>query len=66
LLGIDSLRAAVRAGVPVLAQGGVDASRCREIVASGAAGVAVTGEILMRDDPGKAAAELREALDSPI
>jgi thiamine monophosphate synthase len=49
--------------VPVLAQGGVDASNAREVVAAGAAGVAVTGAILMAEDPGAAAAALREALD---
>jgi thiamine-phosphate pyrophosphorylase len=63
-LGVEALRLAARAGIPVLAQGGVDAQRCAELVAAGAAGVAVTGEILLSDDPGRAAAALRRALDA--
>ena len=34
-------------------------------LAAGAAGVAVTGAILMAEDPGAAATALREALDGP-
>lgn len=63
-LGIEALRAACAHGLPVLAQGGVTAGRCREALAAGAAGIAVTGDILLADEPGAAAAALREALDA--
>ncbi len=63
-LGTRALEEARTCGLPVLAQGGIDAPRCREVVAAGAAGVAVTGAILMADDPETAAAELRQALDA--
>jgi thiamine-phosphate pyrophosphorylase len=62
-LGVEALRAAAAAGVPVLAQGGIDAERAAACVAAGAAGVAVTGAILAASDPGAAAAALRAALD---
>jgi thiamine-phosphate pyrophosphorylase len=63
-LGLAGLRAAVARGLPVLAQGGIDAAGAAAARAAGAAGVAVTGAILMADDPGRAAAALREALDA--
>jgi thiamine-phosphate pyrophosphorylase len=47
----------------VFAQGGIDASNAAAVVAAGAAGVAVTGAILGADDPARAAAALRSALD---
>ena len=62
-LGIEGLVSATVGGIPVLAQGGIDASNASEVVAAGAAGVAVTGSILQADDPGAAAAALRNALD---
>jgi thiamine-phosphate pyrophosphorylase len=62
--GLATLRqAAARAGVPVLAQGGVDASNAADCIRAGAAGVCVTGAILSAGDPGRAAAALRRALD---
>jgi thiamine monophosphate synthase len=48
----------------VLAQGGIDARGATLALAAGAAGVAVTGAILLAPDPARAAAELRRALDS--
>ncbi len=62
-LGPAALAEAARAGIPVLAQGGCDASNAAALVAAGAAGVAVTGAILLADDPAAGAAELRRALD---
>jgi thiamine-phosphate pyrophosphorylase len=62
-LGVAAISAASAHGIPVLAQGGVDPQRCSEVLAAGAAGVAVTGDILMAADPGAAAARLRRALD---
>jgi thiamine-phosphate pyrophosphorylase len=63
-LGLAAIEAAAKHGLPVLAQGGVDAAECARIVRAGAAGVAVTGAILMADDPSEATAQLRDALDS--
>jgi thiamine-phosphate pyrophosphorylase len=62
-LGIEALREAARHGVPVLAQGGIEAENARSCIEAGAAGVAVTGSILSCADPAAAAAALREALD---
>jgi thiamine-phosphate pyrophosphorylase len=62
-LGAASLAGAAAGGIPVLAQGGIDAGNAAEVVAAGAAGVAVTGAILLADDPTAATAALRRALD---
>ncbi len=62
-LGLEGVRAAARHGVPVLAQGGIDADNAAAVCQAGAAGVAVTGAVLMSHDPGAAAAALRRALD---
>lgn len=62
-LGTAALREASKSGLPVLAQGGIDAANAAQAVACGAAGVAVTGAILAAADPGQAAAALRAALD---
>ena len=62
-LGLGALRAAAGAR-PVLAQGGVEASNAEACLEAGAAGIAVTGAVLMADDPGAAAAALRAALDA--
>jgi len=63
-LGIPALAAAARCGLPILAQGGIAAQNAAAAVAAGAAGVAVTGAILMASDPGEAAGALRRALDA--
>ena len=62
-LGIEGLAGTTAGTIPVLAQGGIDASNAGQVVAAGAAGVAVTGAILQADDPRAAAAALRDALD---
>ncbi len=62
-LGLEALTRASRHGLPVLAQGGIDPERGRAAIAAGAVGVAVTGEILLADEPAAAAAALRAALD---
>jgi thiamine-phosphate pyrophosphorylase len=64
-LGLAAL-AACGGGVPVLAQGGIDASNAAAAIAAGAAGVAVTGAILSADDPEAAARALRRALDGGV
>jgi thiamine-phosphate pyrophosphorylase len=63
-LGLSVLAAAARMGLPLIAQGGVDASNAGEMIRAGAVGVAVTGAILMTDDPSGATARLRAALDA--
>jgi thiamine-phosphate pyrophosphorylase len=63
-VGLEPLARACAGGVPVLAQGGVDATNAGACLACGAAGVAVTGEILLAADPGAAARALRAALDA--
>jgi thiamine-phosphate pyrophosphorylase len=62
-LGLEALRRAAAGGLPVLAQGGIDAGNAGAARAAGAAGVAVTGAILLAPDPGAAAGALRLALD---
>jgi len=63
-LGLAALAEASRAGIPVLAQGGCDAANAAALLAAGAAGLAVTGAILMAEDPRAAAAAIRLALDA--
>ena len=62
-LGLSGLAAAVGCGIPVLAQGGIDAENAGRVLLAGAAGVAVTGAIFMAKDPGAAVGALRRALD---
>jgi len=62
-LGLAALEAAAAIALPVIAQGGIDTESAARAVRAGAAGVAVTGAILMADDPGCAAAALRRCLD---
>lgn len=62
-LGLAALGRAAARGLPVLAQGGIGLHNARAALQAGAAGVAVTGAILLADDPGRAARALREALD---
>ncbi len=63
-LGLAALGAARASGLPVLAQGGIDAARAAGAVRAGATGVAVTGAVLGAPDPRAAAAALRAALDA--
>jgi thiamine-phosphate diphosphorylase len=63
-LGLAALRAASRAPLPILAQGGVEAANAADCIRAGAAGVAITGAILGAADPGAAARALRQALDA--
>ena len=63
-LGPAALEAIRGRGVPVLAQGGIEPANAAAVIAAGAAGVAVTGWLSRADDPGRAAAALRSALDA--
>jgi thiamine-phosphate pyrophosphorylase len=62
-LGLAALAEAAGRGLPVLAQGGIDAGNAGAALAAGAAGIAVTGAILLADDPERATRALRQALD---
>ena len=62
-LGLAALREASGSTLPLLAQGGIDASNAADCIRAGAAGVCVTGAILSAADPGRAAVALRRALD---
>jgi thiamine monophosphate synthase len=61
---MGALREAACRGLPVIAQGGVDLGNARAALEAGASGIAVTGAILLADDPGRRARALREALDA--
>jgi thiamine-phosphate pyrophosphorylase len=63
-LGLAALEEAARHGVPVLAQGGIEAENAGSCIEAGAAGVAATGSILACADPAAATAALRKALDA--
>jgi thiamine-phosphate pyrophosphorylase len=61
--GLDILRQVVRAsGCPVIAIGGITEPEILDVLATGAAGVAVISAILGAARPGAAAAALRRAL----
>jgi thiamine-phosphate pyrophosphorylase len=59
----DIIRAA---RVPVLAIGGITAPRVSEVVAAGAAGVAVMGGIMRAADPGREVSALIAALAAAL
>ncbi len=63
-LGVEVLREACRHGVPVIAQGGIESHGIADLVQAGAAGIAVTGTVLMSTHPGTETAALRAALDA--
>ena len=62
-LGAEALARATAFGLPVLAQGGLDAGRARLAIGAGAAGIAVTGLLSQAADPAAIAAELRRGID---
>lgn len=63
-LGPDALERAVRAGIPLIAQGGLDALHSSRAIVAGAAGVAVTGILGSASEACGVASELRTALDA--
>ena len=62
--GVALVRAVVDAvRVPLVAVGGITAENAADVIAAGADGVAVISAIMDADDPQRAAAALRNALD---
>jgi thiamine-phosphate diphosphorylase len=59
-IGTDGLRRVAQATtLPVIGIGGIDLTRAREVVSTGAVGVAVVGAVFLADDPRAAAERLR-------
>jgi thiamine-phosphate pyrophosphorylase len=64
-IGLETLCQRVSiAGIPVVGIGGITPETAADVIAAGAAGVAVVGAILRAPDPERAAALLRQAVDS--
>jgi thiamine-phosphate pyrophosphorylase len=62
--GLALVRAVAEAvSLPVIAVGGIDAARVRDVLAAGADGIAVIRAILSATDPAAAARSLRHALN---
>jgi len=63
-MGLDGLRAVARVtGLPVVGIGGIDAGNARDVLAAGAAGIAVIGAVATASDPVGAVRELRAVVD---
>jgi len=63
-VGLDGLRAVTAATtLPVVGIGAIDAGNARDVLAAGAAGIAVIGAVATADDPAGAVRELRAAVD---
>ena len=62
-LGVGALGVAARAGVAVVALGGVTADVARPCLDAGATGVAVMGDIMRSDDPGRSVGGLLAATE---
>jgi thiamine-phosphate pyrophosphorylase len=60
-LGVAAIGPAASLGISVIALGGVTADLARPCLAAGAAGVAVMGEIMRSDDPGRSVGLLLDA-----
>lgn len=63
-LGLATLEAASRVGIPVIAQGGITPQNARAAIEAGASGIAVTGEILLSETPRVVCQALRTAIDA--
>ena len=63
-IGLDGLRAVSAATtLPVVGIGGIDIANARDVLAAGAAGIAVVGAVATADDPTGAVRELRSQVD---
>ncbi len=60
-LGAAAIRAAAQVGMPILALGGIDADAIGPCLAAGATGIAVMGEVMRSDDPGRTVSTLLQA-----
>jgi thiamine-phosphate pyrophosphorylase len=65
-LGLDAISQAADQGIPIIAQGGITARNCGDIIRAGASGIAVTGAILLNAAPARATSSLRAALDAAL
>nr|WP_196791809.1 thiamine phosphate synthase [Motilibacter deserti] len=66
-IGLDTVsRAARNNRLPVVGIGGIDAARAGEVVAAGAAGVAVVSAVMAAADPRAAARAIRESVDAAL
>lgn len=63
-LGVAVIGPAASLGISVIALGGVTADLIRPCLAAGAAGVAVMGEIMRSDDPGRTVGGLLDACEA--
>lgn len=63
VVGLGLLRRASTFGIPLIAQGGIDYRSAHQVIRAGAAGIAVTGALLLSRDPHGAARELRNQMD---
>lgn len=64
VLGLDGLAQIAEASPwPVIAIGGITADRVADVLSAGAWGVAVIGAVVLADDPVRATAALREAIE---
>jgi thiamine-phosphate pyrophosphorylase len=63
-VGLDGLRAVAGAtALPIVGIGAIDAGNARDVLAAGAAGIAVIGAVATAEDPAGAVRELRAAVD---
>jgi thiamine-phosphate pyrophosphorylase len=63
-IGLEGIRAIANATqLPVVGIGGIDAGSARDVLAAGAAGVAVIGAVATAEDPTQAVRELRASVD---
>lgn len=61
-IGPEGVRRAIEStNLPVIGIGGINADRARDVIATGAVGVAVVGDVFLSADPREAARRLTEA-----
>jgi thiamine-phosphate pyrophosphorylase len=66
-VGIDLIsEVAASVQLPIIGIGGINPERAADVMSAGARGVAVIGAILGSDDPERAAANLRTAIEEAV